>query len=97
MIFNSEKLLIAEIKNARPNKEFHSKLSIVDRLKAYEKADAMSVVTHPSFSGSLDLLRQVRKLTNKPILAKDFIRTPEEATALKEAGGDGILLTNVSA
>ena len=92
MRFNSEKIFIAEIKNSRPNKAFHSTISLKARLSAYENADAISVVTHSSFSGSLELLTQVRKLTQKPILAKDFIQTPQEALALKLAGADGILL-----
>jgi anthranilate phosphoribosyltransferase len=90
--FSKEKLLIAEIKIARPQKNFHSSLSLERRIKSYQNADAISVVTHPSFSGSLDLLKKIRKLTNKPILAKDFIRKTQEVIALVEAGANGILL-----
>ena len=90
--FSKEKLLISEIKIARPQKNFNSTLSLEQRIKSYQNADAISVVTHPSFSGSLDLLRQIRSLTNKPILAKDFIRTTQEVKALVDAGANGILL-----
>lgn len=90
--FSKEKLLIAEIKVARPQKNFYSSLSLEQRIKSYQNADAISVVTHPSFLGSLELLKKVRSLTNKPILAKDFIRTTEEVIALANAGANGILL-----
>lgn len=90
--FQKEKLLLAEIKLARPQENFNSNLSIEERIKSYQDADAISVVTHPSFLGSIDLLQKVRSLTTKPILAKDFIRTVEEAQALINAGANGILL-----
>ncbi|WP_397600828.1 hypothetical protein [Silvanigrella sp.] len=90
--FQKEKLLLAEIKLSRPQENFNSDLSIEDRIKSYQNSDAISVVTHPSFSGSIDLLQKVRRLTTKPILAKDFIRTIEEAQALINAGANGILL-----
>jgi anthranilate phosphoribosyltransferase len=85
-------LLIAEVKNRSPQRQFHGGLSLEERLSAYARADAISVVTHPQFEGSLDLLARVRQLTPLPILAKDFIRTAEEATALVQAGADGVLV-----
>ena len=90
--FTKENLFIAEVKLARPNQNFSANLSLEKRIEAYKNADAISVVTHPSFSGSIELLQNIRKLTNKPILAKDFIRSEEEILTLVHAGANGILL-----
>ena len=67
-------------------------LSVEQRVQAYAQADAMSVVTHGAFGGSIDLLRRVRTLTNLPLLAKDFVREPEHLEALAQAGADAVLL-----
>jgi anthranilate phosphoribosyltransferase len=83
--------LFAEVKLRTPLREFPN-FPLEDRLAAYRAADAVSVVTHPSFGGSLALLRKVRQLTDKPILAKDFIRTEAEVEALAAGGANGILL-----
>lgn len=84
--------VIAEIKVRTPLKEFACALTLEERIEAYESADALSVVTHAAFGGSLALLQTIRTLTRKPILAKDFVRTAEEVNALAAAGADGILL-----
>jgi anthranilate phosphoribosyltransferase len=87
-------LLVAEVKRRTPTRRFAGALALPDRVRAYADsgADALSVVTHPSFGGDLALLREVRAYTVLPLLAKDFIRTPEEARALVEAGADGVLV-----
>jgi anthranilate phosphoribosyltransferase len=85
--------VFAEVKLRTPLRSFGGP-SLDDRVAAYVAggAHAVSVVTHPSFGGSLALLRQVRALTDLPVLAKDFLRQVEEVEALARAGADGILL-----
>lgn len=90
--FAKEKLFFAEIKNKSPKNSLQTNLSLSTRLSAYKNADAISIVTHPSFSGSLTLLSEVRALTDKPILAKDFITKKEQIRNLVKAGANGILL-----
>jgi len=83
--------LFAEVKQRTPLHSFPD-FSMEKRLNAYQKAQAISVVTHPSFGGSLELLKQIRSLTRLPILAKDFLRRKEDVRPLAEAGANGILL-----
>jgi anthranilate phosphoribosyltransferase len=85
--------VFAEVKLRTPLRAF-SGPSLEERVAAYVEggAEAISVVTHPSFGGSLDLLRRVRALTDRPIVAKDFLRRPDEVAALARAGADGVLL-----
>ncbi|WGL59606.1 hypothetical protein QEJ31_13830 [Pigmentibacter sp. JX0631] len=89
---NKEKLLLAEIKLNNPKSTITDKLSLEDRLEAYKMADGISFITHPSFSGSLEILRKIRELTDKPILAKDFITEKYQIKNLVLAGANGILL-----
>jgi anthranilate phosphoribosyltransferase len=89
----SDRLLIAEVKARTPLLEFQSTLPLSDRVAAYsESASAISVVTHPLFNGSKDLLKSIRSLTELPIVAKDFVKTTDEIDGLIEAGADGVLL-----
>ena len=89
---SSRNLLIAEIKLQTPTREFANTLSLRDRVESYAEADALSVVTHRAFGGSVSLLQQVRALTSLPILAKDFVTTHEEIAQLIAAGANGVLL-----
>lgn len=89
----ADHLLVAEVKERTPQLRFQSRLPLGDRIAAYtQAASAISVVTHPHFDGSLDLLRAVRTLTERPLLAKDFIQTTPEIDLLADAGADGVLL-----
>ena len=88
----SRGILFAEIKIRTPLKTFESPLALEERIAAYALADAISVVTHPQFGGSLALLARVRSLTQKPLLAKDFVCKSSEVERLVAAGADGILL-----
>lgn len=85
--------VFAEVKLRTPLRAFGGP-SLEERVAAYQDggAEAISVVTHPSFGGSLDLLQRVRALTDRPIVAKDFLRRPDEVAALARAGADGVLL-----
>lgn len=86
-------LLLAEVKERTPQLHFQSGLSLADRIAAYtQSASAISVVTHPHFDGSPDLLRAIRNLTERPLLAKDFIQSTSEIDVLADAGADGVLL-----
>jgi indole-3-glycerol phosphate synthase len=61
----------------------------------YEAACApcISVVTGQWFGGSDALLQEVAKLTNRPLLKKDFVTTDSQIKAAQEAGASAILLT----
>jgi len=52
-----------------------------------------SVVTESGhFGGSLKLLEEIVKATNKPVLRKDFIRDPDDLKATKDSGAAAVLL-----
>ena len=58
-----------------------------------DRADAISVLTEEFFfKGSFEYLKQVRKLTEKPILCKDFIIAKEQIEIAKKIGADAVLL-----
>jgi len=64
-------------------------------LKEYEEngADAISVITEPSFfKGDLSLLEKVKNSTSLPVLRKDFIIYPEEIEESWIKGADALLL-----
>lgn len=86
-------VIIAEIKLKTPLVKFQP-VDVAAQVARYTQASAsaISVVTHPLFSGSKKLLQQIRSLTDLPIIAKDFIRTTEQADALVAAGADAVLL-----
>jgi indole-3-glycerol phosphate synthase len=87
--------LIAEVKRASPSEGvIRNNLSIRKIIKIYDQyADAISVLTDRKFfSGSMNDLKRVRKLTNKPILCKDFIIDPYQIYEARYYGADAILL-----
>lgn len=56
-------------------------------------APALSVVTEPEhFCGSLRILEQVAKVTDRPILRKDFINNADDLRITKDCGAEAILL-----
>ena len=58
-----------------------------------DRADAISVLTEEFFfKGSFEYLKQVRKLTEKPLLCKDFIIAKEQIEIAKKIGSDAVLL-----
>jgi len=88
--------VIAEIKRASPSTSVLKKdLNIYPTIMAYKNggASAISVVTDKTyFSGSYDDIIQVKKITNLPVLAKDFIIHPLQIKLMKTIGADAILL-----
>lgn len=92
--FGNQPLMIAEVKFKKPQWDaYPQRMSLEERVQAYNAgAGALSVITHPMFGGSIEGLRKVKTLTQKPILAKDFLHDEQGVDALAAAGADGILL-----
>lgn len=56
-------------------------------------ATALSVVVEPDFfEGSYELLAQCKQASGLPAIAKDFVVSPKQIEAAREAGADAILL-----
>ncbi|MCB5226119.1 bifunctional indole-3-glycerol-phosphate synthase TrpC/phosphoribosylanthranilate isomerase TrpF [Alishewanella sp. 16-MA] len=86
---------ILECKKASPSKGLireHFDLNEISSVyNCY--ADGISVLTDTSFfQGSYQYLRQMRSLTDKPLLHKDFIISSYQIYAGREAGADAVLL-----
>jgi indole-3-glycerol phosphate synthase len=88
--------IIAEIKRASPSKGVLVETLDVEQLaRRYEQggASAISVLTEEDFfAGSLNDLRRVKQVTDRPILRKDFIVDPYQVWESRAAGADAILL-----
>jgi indole-3-glycerol phosphate synthase len=88
--------IIAEIKKASPIKGILRKdFNHIEICKIYEKSDinAISIITEEDFFlGSLEYLSDIRKLTTKPILRKDFIFDEYQIYESRANYADAILL-----
>jgi indole-3-glycerol phosphate synthase len=87
--------LIAECKLASPVKgQLCSRYSVVDLAAIFSEqgAAALSIHTSSHFSGKLEDMATVRKVTSLPILRKDFIIDPYQIYEARWAGADAILL-----
>lgn len=87
--------IIAEIKPTSPSEgALFPRSSVPSIVKAYnESADAISVLCDKEFfGGGYDLLREVRSLSDKPLLAKAFIIDPKQIRNAAADGADAVLL-----
>lgn len=88
--------LLAEIKKASPSKGLiQPDFNPEEQLKAYEKAGAagISILTDQKFfQGSNEILAEMRKLTELPILRKEFIIDPLQLYESFFIGADVVLL-----
>lgn len=88
--------IVAEIKRASPSAGLIAhNFDPVSIARTYDaaKADAISVLTEPDhFLGDLAYLDQVRAVTSRPILRKDFLATPYQVAQSAAYGADAILL-----
>ena len=83
---------VMEVKRKSPSGHC-GRHSLTEAVAAYAPVtDAISVLTDgPDFGGSLDDLRQARRLFDGPILAKDFIVDPAQVSDARAAGADAVL------
>lgn len=70
-----------------------NKIDLTERIRQYsESADAISCLTEEDhFNGSTEYLKQIRSLTNLPIIRKDFIIDEYQVYEAKVIGADAIL------
>lgn len=88
--------LIAEIKKASPSKGvIREGFNLSEIADVYDKknVDAISVLTEEDFfQGRLDYLGETRKITQKPLLRKDFIFDEYQVYESKVNNADAVLL-----
>jgi indole-3-glycerol phosphate synthase len=87
--------IIAEVKVRAPGRSNIDVLDLGTLVSAFERggARAFSVLTDElHFGGSLENLRQVSRITRKPILHKEFIISPYQLLQGRLAGASGALL-----
>ena len=93
---NKTKAIIAEIKKASPSAGVISEnFDAISKAKEYESfgASALSILTEEDyFLGSVEYLKDVKAITNLPILRKDFIIDEYQIYESKLIGADCILL-----
>lgn len=87
--------LIAECKLASPVKgPLCTEYTVTDLARIYTEngASALSVLTDVHFQGNLEHLAAVRKVTNLPLLRKDFVIDVYQIYEARCAGADAVLL-----
>lgn len=87
--------LIAEFKRCSPSKgALNENADVASTVRTYERggASAISVLTAPSFGGSLNDLQVAQAACDLPVLRKDFIIDPYQLYQAAEAGADAVLL-----
>ena len=87
--------LIAEFKRYSPSvKNFNKIKYIQDTLEQYHKSKCccISILTDKNFGGSLNDITIAKKITDKPIIRKDFIINETQIFETKEFGADAVLL-----
>ena len=95
-ISNKDEAIIAEIKKASPSAGVISEdFDPIKKALEYEAfgASALSILTEEDFfMGSVSYLKEVKKITNLPILRKDFMIDEYQIYESKLIGADCILL-----
>ena len=88
--------IIAEFKRRSPSKGvIRADADLSQIVKSYEAggATAISVLTEEDyFSGSLDDLREVKRIVDLPVLRKDFVFDEYQVYESAAAGADAVLL-----
>ncbi|MBO5209088.1 MAG: indole-3-glycerol phosphate synthase TrpC [Lachnospiraceae bacterium] len=87
--------IIGEFKKASPSHgKMDNKLELTDRIDMYNASvDAISCLTEEDhFLGSVDYFKQIRSISNLPMIRKDFIIDPYQIFEAKVIGADCILL-----
>ncbi len=87
--------VIMEVKAASPSRGLmRSRVDLGEYAAVYGRfADAVSVLTEPDFfGGSFRRLADLRRLTEKPLLAKDFVVDERQILAAYRSGADAVLL-----
>ena len=95
-LIDKEQAIIAEIKKASPSAGIITKdFDPIKQAMEYEEfgASALSILTEEDyFQGSAQYLKDVKEVTNLPILRKDFIIDTYQIYESKFIGADCILL-----
>lgn len=92
----SDLRVITEIKLRTADEEdLLATRSVEDMVRTYEEAGApcLSVVTGRWFGGTPNLLREVTRLTELPILRKDFITKRADVEESRQLGASAVLIT----
>ena len=87
--------LIAEFKRYSPSvKSFNKVRYLQDVIEQYHKSKCccISILTDKNFGGCLNDIKVAKKISNKPIIRKDFIINEGQVFETKEFGADAILL-----
>lgn len=87
--------IIGEFKQASPSLgKIDSKIDLTERIGEYSQSvDAVSCLTEEDhFLGSAEYLKKIRKMTELPILRKDFMIDPYQFYEAKAIGADAVLL-----
>ena len=87
--------LIAEFKRYSPSvKSFNKVRYLQDVIEQYHKSKCccISILTDKNFGGSLNDINVAKKISNKPIIRKDFIINEAQLFETKEFGANAILL-----
>lgn len=87
--------IIGEFKKASPSLgKIESKINLTERIDEYNSsADAISCLTEEDyFCGNVDYLKQIRSITELPIIRKDFMIDEYQFYEAKVIGADAVLL-----
>ena len=87
--------IIGEFKKASPSLgKIESKINLTERIDEYNSsADAISCLNEEDhFRGNVDYLKQIRSITELPIIRKDFMIDEYQFYEAKVIGADAVLL-----